>query len=83
MSQIGAWASEQSSQLNDRQVLENLVSEFEKKFEGKDIPRPDFWGGYLVQPNYFEFWQGRPSRLHDRISYEKEGGAWIIQRLNP
>lgn len=83
LSQIGAWASAQSQTLDQRQTLEELVKEYEQKFEGTEIPRPDHWGGYLVRPNYFEFWQGRPSRLHDRISYEKENENWKIQRLNP
>lgn len=82
-SQIGAWASAQSQVLSSRDELELKVESLKQKFEGKEIPRPDFWGGYLVRPTKFEFWQGRPSRLHDRIQYEQEKSHWIIKRLSP
>ena len=82
-SQIGAWASAQSSTLKDRAELEQKVEELTKKFEGKKIERPLFWGGYLIQANYFEFWQGRPSRLHDRIAFELAQEKWIKKRLSP
>ncbi|MFM2136853.1 MAG: pyridoxamine 5-phosphate oxidase [Bacteroidota bacterium] len=83
-SQIGAWASLQSEPMDDRRVLENRFIEFEKKFAGKPVPRPAFWGGYRLIPTHVEFWQGRTSRLHDRIAYEKSrSGKWSIQRLHP
>jgi pyridoxamine 5'-phosphate oxidase len=84
-SQIGAWASSQSSELSSREELENKFSNFEKRWSADEsIPMPDNWGGYLVNPSSIEFWQGRYSRLHDRIKYLKEGnGNWQIKRLNP
>jgi pyridoxamine 5'-phosphate oxidase len=82
-SQIGAWASNQSHKLKSREALEERIAEIEKKFEGQEVPRPDFWGGYLAVPFYYEFWQGRASRLHDRIVYEQEGADWQIKRLFP
>jgi pyridoxamine 5'-phosphate oxidase len=83
-SQVGAWSSPQSSIINDRQVLETAVSQTEQRFSSsKDIPRPDFWGGYLLKPIRFEFWQGRSSRLHDRVLYLKENSVWAIKRLAP
>lgn len=81
-SQIGAWASEQSQILEDRSILENRVVEFASKFQD-EVPRPPHWGGYLLKPTLMEFWQGRPSRLHDRIVFEKEGGHWKVYRKNP
>jgi len=83
-SQIGAWASEQSSKIEDRETLKTRVSEFEKKFEGKPVPRPPHWGGYLIEITRAEFWQGRPARLHDRIVYQlNEKGNWELSRLAP
>ncbi len=82
-SQIGAWASHQSEQLGSRKELEDKVAEFTKKFEGKEVPRPPFWGGYYIRMNYFEFWQGRPARLHDRIAFRLENGRWKKFRLSP
>lgn len=85
-SQIGAWASAQSEQINSREELENLVKFYKEKFkECEQVPRPPHWGGYKVTPMYFEFWQGRPSRLHDRLVYEKEetGKEWKMKRLAP
>ncbi len=81
-SQIGAWASEQSEVLISREILDTKIAELEKKYIG-DVPRPPHWGGYAVTANKIEFWQGRPSRLHDRIVYEKDGDSWHIYRLNP
>jgi pyridoxamine 5'-phosphate oxidase len=82
-SQLGAWASSQSDALEKREILEERLKAFTEKFEGKPVPRPDFWGGYLLQPTHFEFWQGRPSRLHDRIAYKKEADSWKKYRLYP
>ncbi|MCX6291903.1 MAG: pyridoxamine 5'-phosphate oxidase [Bacteroidetes bacterium] len=83
-SQIGAWASEQSAAIENRGVLEKKFVEYEKKFTGKKISRPPHWGGYAVKPAAIEFWQGRASRLHDRILYEKKrNGLWKISRLSP
>lgn len=83
-SQIGAWASEQSKKIENRQVLEKKFVELEKKFLDRKIPRPPHWGGFLVKPVTIEFWQGRSNRLHDRILYEKgSSGKWKISRLSP
>ncbi|QDV37912.1 pyridoxamine 5'-phosphate oxidase [Tautonia plasticadhaerens] len=80
---IGAWASDQSEVVADRQALERRYAEFASRF-GDDVPRPPHWGGYLVIPESVEFWQGRPGRLHDRIRYAAEGGdPWRIERLSP
>jgi pyridoxamine 5'-phosphate oxidase len=83
-SQIGAIASPQSSMLESREVLEQLFLNTELRFEGIDLlPRPNQWGGYGITPNYIEFWQGRPNRMHDRICYEKNKDQWKIYRLAP
>jgi pyridoxamine-phosphate oxidase len=84
-SQLGACVSQQSSMIENRQVLEQRMSELESEFAEAQVPCPDNWGGYEVSPIRFEFWQGRPSRLHDRVCFElQEGdGAWSIQRLSP
>lgn len=82
-SQIGAWASPQSRVIADRRVLEKKVEELSRQYEGQLIPKPEYWGGYLVKPHQIEFWQGRSSRLHDRIQYQKENGNWKISRLAP
>jgi pyridoxamine 5'-phosphate oxidase len=82
-SKLGAWASNQSSELRSRQELEDAVEKYRKQFEGKEIPRPPHWGGWIITANYYEFWQGRKSRLHDRISYTQEKGKWVIRRLAP
>ena len=82
-SQIGAWVSEQSSVIPNREILENKFDELEEKFGNEEIPLPEFWGGYKVIPNYFEFWQGRENRLHDRICYNKENNEWKIFRIAP
>ena len=81
-SKIGAWASNQSEELQDREELEARVKLFEEKFPG-EVPRPEHWGGYQIKPVAFEFWQGRPSRLHDRIAFTAEGGAWSVRKMNP
>jgi pyridoxamine 5'-phosphate oxidase len=82
-SKLGAWASSQSSELNSRQELEEAVENYRKQFAGKNIPRPPYWGGWILTANYYEFWQGRKSRLHDRITYTLEKGKWKIKRLAP
>lgn len=81
---IGAWASPQSQPLENRKALEDKMSVFESKYAHNNaIPRPEHWGGYALMPIYFEFWQGRPSRLHDRVAYSYIKGTWIKQRLAP
>lgn len=81
-SQIAAWASNQSSVIESRAFLENKFDEFKAKF-GDDAPLPDFWGGFRLTPERFEFWQGRQNRLHDRICYSLEKANWTIFRLSP
>ncbi|MGE0883876.1 MAG: pyridoxamine 5'-phosphate oxidase [Blastocatellales bacterium] len=82
-SQVGAWASPQSEEIGDRDELEKRFAEAEKRFGEADISCPPFWGGWRLQPDRIEFWQGRESRLHDRIVYIKDNGAWLISRLAP
>ncbi|MCC5850758.1 MAG: pyridoxamine 5'-phosphate oxidase [Verrucomicrobia bacterium] len=82
-SQLGAWASKQSEELPDRDTFEARFKEVKKRFEGQDIPCPEFWGGYRLIPSRFEFWQGRAFRLHDRFVYTPEGAGWKITRLYP
>ena len=82
-SRLGAWASQQSLPVEDRSVLEQRVRELEAEYEGREIPRPPFWGGYRVEPEVIEFWQGRESRLHDRLVYHRYRGGWEIERLQP
>ena len=82
-SRIAAWASDQSQIIPDRNYLELQYKKFKEKFSGKKIPLPLNWGGYILVPHYFEFWQGRESRLHDRICYKKQKGRWKIFRLAP
>ena len=82
-SQIGAWVSHQSVVIDSRAMLENRQRELEAQFMGQPVPRPPYWGGFRVVPDALEFWQGRPSRLHDRIRYRKDVENWLIERLSP
>lgn len=83
-SQLGAWASEQSTVISSRDYLEKRLAALEKEYEDKEVPKPTHWGGYKVIPKEFEYWQGRPNRLHDRIYFTKENDSnWRIDRLAP
>jgi pyridoxamine 5'-phosphate oxidase len=82
-SQLGAWASKQSSSISSRQILLMQFEAMKNKFKQSKVPLPDFWGGYRVVPHRIEFWQGRINRLHDRFAYSKQGENWIIERLAP
>ena len=83
LSRIGAWASQQSEPLRDRAALEARFAQADARYPGDSIPRPPHWGGYRLVPEAFEFWQGRASRLHDRMTYQREGANWRIGRLAP
>ena len=82
-SQIGAWSSQQSSRISSRAILVDQFAVMKKKFANGEIPLPEFWGGYRIVPQSIEFWQGRESRLHDRLIYERNDDGWDISRLSP
>jgi pyridoxamine 5'-phosphate oxidase len=82
-SRIGAWASPQSQVISSRDVLDQNIISLENRFQGREVPRPPHWGGYRVKPELMEFWQGRQSRLHDRILYTRAAAGWTINRLAP
>ena len=82
-SRLAAWASEQSRPVGSRSILEERVRALEAEYEGREIPRPPFWGGYRVEPEVIEFWQGRENRLHDRLVYRRTDDGWKIGRLQP
>jgi pyridoxamine 5'-phosphate oxidase len=81
--QLSAWASEQSAALEHRESLAERMAHFDERFEGEEVPRPHSWGGYVIAPDYVEFWQGQANRLHDRLVYERIAGAWKLRRLQP
>lgn len=81
--QIGAWASEQSEPVENRELLDQRVRDYEQRFEGEAVPRPHSWGGFALVPDRVEFWQGRPNRMHDRLEFTRAGGGWSLRRLQP
>lgn len=83
LSKLGSWSSSQSKVIKNRDELENNFVKYQQQFGNEDIPKPPHWGGYIVKPTIIEFWQGRPSRLHDRLQYTNSDNKWIIERLAP
>ena len=83
LAQIGAWASKQSRPLETATALDERVAEYERKFQGKSVPRPDFWSGFRVAAERIEFWKGMPNRLHQRHLYTRDGDGWRIETLYP
>jgi pyridoxamine 5'-phosphate oxidase len=84
LSRLGAWASEQSAIIANREVLDKRIEEMDRRFPGEEVPLPEFWGGYRLRPASFEFWQARMNRVHDRFVYGlRPDGAWVIERLAP
>lgn len=83
-SRLGAWVSRQSQVISDREALEHRLEALMVEYQNRDVPRPPYWGGYRLCPTSFEFWQGRPNRLHDRLRYRQtDEGVWIMERLSP
>jgi pyridoxamine 5'-phosphate oxidase len=82
-SQLGAWASQQSSVIKNREVVEEKIKELSETYAEGNVPLPEFWGGYVLEPEVIEFWQGRPNRLHDRLRYTRFEHGWKIERLSP
>ena len=82
-SQIGAWASRQSTVLASRAELDEQYESLAQRWAGEQVPMPDFWGGYVLRPDVVEFWQSRPGRMHDRMRYRRDESGWIIERLSP
>jgi len=82
-SQLGAWASPQSQVIENRNVLDEKYRYYQEYFQTHEIEKPPYWGGFLIRPEYFEFWQGRPNRLHDRLEFNLSGDQWVIRRLAP
>jgi len=82
-SRLGAWTSPQSKVISSRQILEMKLDQMKRKFADGEVPLPDHWGGYRIVPETFEFWQGRPNRLHDRFLYTRTDGGWTVDRLAP
>lgn len=80
---LGAWSSRQSTEIGSRDALMERFAVFDAKYPGEEVPRPAFWGGYMIEPITVEFWRGRPHRLHDRFLYERADGGWAIRRLSP
>jgi pyridoxamine 5'-phosphate oxidase len=84
LSRLGAWSSRQSEVIPDREVLDQRMLELAAQYPDEQIPLPPYWGGYRLVPQVFEFWQGRPNRLHDRLRYSRQpDGGWVIERLSP
>jgi pyridoxamine 5'-phosphate oxidase len=81
--QLAAWASEQSEPIEARDILEERFAHFDQRFAEEPVPRPHSWGGYLLKPSRFEFWLGRPDRMHDRFEFVRSGAAWLASRLQP